>query len=177
MISDSRFIIIAGTARNVGKTTLACQLIQSLLDKNTIALKFITLKKNGFKHSHHQDIKTFQLIEEFDTGSETGSEKDTMKMLRAGAQRSFMLISHEAYVSEALSSFLLAIEDNAFVIAESATLRKFLKPAKFIIVDRENAVNRKPYIKDLLPLADHFISDISHLSTIEDLLLSLQKIR
>lgn len=170
MITDSRFVIIAGTARNVGKTTLVCQLIESFSDRNIIALKFITLKKNGFNHSHHQDVDTFRLTEE----KALDSEKDTVKMLKSGAQRSFMLVSLEKSIPEALDAFLATIDDNDLIIVESATLRKYLKPVAFIIVDRKDAEDRKLYIPELIPLADHLISDVMDYKSLDLLLQSLK---
>ena len=156
MIHDSRFVIIAGTARNVGKTTLACEIIKKNSSKNITALKFVTLKQGAKKHNHHSDITTYSIIEEEDYTL----KKDTVKMLNAGARRSFLIVSHEDFIQEAILEFLKMMNSETLVIAESATLRGYLKPKKFIIVDREEAINKKDYIKDLIPLADFVVNDI-----------------
>ena len=85
MITDSRFIIVAGTARNVGKTTLVCKIIAQNIPNNVVALKFISLKKGGLAYEHHQNISTYKIIEE----KHLELEKDTVKMLKAGAKKSF----------------------------------------------------------------------------------------
>ena len=175
MISDPRFVIIAGTARNVGKTTLACQIISSFQNKKVIALKFITLKKDGFKHAHHQQVKTFELIEEQVKAIEEYSEKDTHKMLRSGAQQSFMLVSQEECISEAIKSFLVKAKGADVIVVESATLRKYLEPKAFIIVDRPDAEQKKAYIQELIPLSDYQISNIKDELQVESLFLKLNQ--
>ncbi len=156
MIHDSRFIIVAGTARNVGKTTLVCDIIRKNSKKKILALKFITLKSEGHKHQHHSDVDTYLISEEKDLSL----EKDTVKMLKAGADKSYLIISKEEYIEKALSQFLNQLKPNDYVIAESATLRKFINPKLFIIVDRKNILHRKSYINELLPLANFYLEDL-----------------
>ncbi len=168
MIDDSRFIIVAGTARNVGKTTLVCDIIRENSKKNIIALKFITLKSGGFKHQHHSDVETYSIIQENDLSV----EKDTVKMLKAGANQSFLIISKEEYIGEALFQFMNLVRADDFVIVESATLRNFIEPKLFIIVDRNGVESKKEYIKELLPLADYFLEDLSQKEMINEILMA-----
>jgi len=157
MVKDSRFIIIAGTAQNVGKTSLACQLIKHYSQKRkVISVKFISLKKNGKKHLHHEDILTFSIIKE----KNITSDKDTSKMLRAGASESFLIISKEAFVSRAISKFKERLGGSDIVIVESAVLRNYIEPLTFVIVDRVTAVNKKTYIELMKPMADYLITDV-----------------
>lgn len=158
MIKDDRFIIISGTARNVGKTSLACHIIKSLSHKNIIALKFVTIKKDGHKHNHHFDVDSYEIIEE----KSLNLEKDTSKMLNSGAQKSFLIISQEEYIQDALSDFLNLTEQESVIVAESASLRNYIIPKTFIVVDRENATNKKEYIIDLIPLSDFIVRDIKN---------------
>ncbi len=159
MLSDKRFIIVSGTARNVGKTTVVCQLIDTLSksNNNVIGLKFVTLKEgvSEWQHQHHEHIETFAIIEE----KKTKPEKDTVRMLKAGASKSYLLISKPNYIKEALNSFLDLIATDDIVVAESATLRHYIKPKSFVIVDREEAINKKAYIDKLMPLADVWITN------------------
>jgi tRNA uridine 5-carbamoylmethylation protein Kti12 len=154
MRSDSRFIIIAGTARNVGKTTLACKVIKSIEPQKVVALKLISLKKHQETHHHYTD--TFLILEE----KNRNSSKDTAKMLRAGAQKAFLILSQENYIEKAIDTFLSFVQENDLIIVESAMLRNYLTPYCFIIVDRKAASNKKRYIDKLKPLADYFIDDI-----------------
>jgi molybdopterin-guanine dinucleotide biosynthesis protein len=157
MISDSRFIIIAGTAQNVGKTTLACQLIKHhSKQRNVIALKFLTLKDNGLKHKHHSDVETYAIIEE----KNHNSDKDTSKMLISGASKSFLIISKENYIQESINEFMKMLNSDDCIIVESASLRNYVKPKLFAIVDRDGAVNKKTYIRDFVHLADFIIDDV-----------------
>ena len=154
MYSDSRFIIIAGTARNVGKTTLACELIRKIsVSQDVIGVKFISLKKDGYKHGHHTNINTYEIFEE----TSVLKGKDTSKMINAGAIRSFFIVSQENYLEEAINEFSKNIKKRDIVIAESASLRNIIKPKYFIIVDKERAVNKKTYINALIPLSDYYL--------------------
>jgi len=154
MQSDSRFFVIAGTARNVGKTTLACELIKKLSKtERIIAVKFLCLKKEGYKHKHHNNIDTYEIFEERDLQK----KKDSTKMLVAGATKSFFIVSQEEYINQAIVQLLKLIRDDDVVVAESACLRKYINPKYFIIVDKENAEPRKDYIDNLIPLANYYL--------------------
>ena len=152
--TDSRFIIIAGTARNVGKTTLACGLIKKLSKtKEIIGVKFICLKKGAYQHKHHDEVDAYEIFEEIDTSS----EKDSAKMLLAGARKSFFIVSHEEYIKQALSELYQLINIDDVVVVESACIRNYIKPKDFIIVDKDNSEPKKNYINALIPLADYQI--------------------
>lgn len=170
MIEDKRFIIIAGTARNVGKTTLACQIIQHLAQVNIVALKFITLKDDGIVHSHHKDIETFGVYKEKDLES----SKDTVKMLKAGAKESYLLVCKEAYIEDAITDFRKRLSLTDVVVVESASLRNYISPKMFVIVDRKDAIEKKPYINKLMPLASHMITDIFDPKQMANILTDLE---
>ena len=153
MYSDSRFIIIAGTARNVGKTTLACGIINKLSENRVlVGLKFISLKKgSSYKHVHHKKITSFAIYEE----TNLLGTKDSSKMLQAGANRSYLIVSQEEFIDQALSAFSKLINNGDIIVAESASLRNFINPKFFIILDNKSIQDRKPYINALVPYANY----------------------
>ena len=73
------------------------------------------------------------------------------------------------YVEQALSDFLSRIKDADVVVAESAVLRHYILPDKFIIVDRAGAKNKKKYIQELMPLADCFMDDVFDQTQIDNI--------
>lgn len=159
MISDQRFIIIAGTGRNVGKTTFACRLINTMsTHRKVIGLKWVSLKKDGYVHNHHQNIKKFEILKE----THFSGIKDTSKMLNAGASESYLVVSYEADMEEALNSFFERIDPNSVVVTESASLRNWLIPQVFVIIDRKEVTEKKSYIDTLIPLANYFVEDAIH---------------
>ena len=93
------------------------------------------------KHNHHFNVETYEVIEE----KSLDINKDTSKMLNSGAKKSFLIISKEEYIQESLSDFCTLIEHNSLVVAESASLRNYVIPKRFIVVDRENAINKKKH--------------------------------
>lgn len=169
MISDSRFVIIAGTARNVGKTTLISKIIKHQSPQiEIITLKFISLKEGDKSHHHYTD--SYLIIEE--TNPQSG--KDTAKMLRAGAKRSFLITSQKNYIQEAIHAFRSLLSPDTLVLAESAHLRKYIKPYLFVVIDRETVLERKGYIDSLISLADYLIDDVKDYSQIAPI-LSIKK--
>ena len=156
MIADTRFVIVAGMARNLGKTTLICNIIEHNSDKEIIALKFIILKEGGYQHRHHAHILKYEIFEE----QNVDLQKDTSRMLVSGAKRAYLLVTREAYVPEALADFLSRIEGDKYIIAESASLRYYIQPHKFIILGKDTDSNKKAYMQELIPLADYRIEDI-----------------
>ena len=154
MYFDSRFIIIAGTGRNVGKTTLACNIIKKISETQTvIAIKFISLKKRDYKHEHHANISTYEIFEE----TSVAGQKDTSKMLNAGASQSYLIVSQENYIEQAIERLKKILNKDTIVIVESARLRNFIKPKYFIVVDKAGAKNRKTYVNTLIPLANYYL--------------------
>jgi len=155
---QARLILIAGTARNVGKTTLVCRFIKEIsAQKQVVALKFTTVKKGQENlHKLHEIPQTYFIYEE----KNINSTKDTARMKKAGAIKSYWVVAQEDYVEEAIAMFFSKINSDTYIVAESAVLRKYINPRLFIIVDRKEAVNKKKYIQELRPLADYWIADI-----------------
>jgi len=156
---QARLILIAGTARNVGKTTLACRFIKEIsAQKQVVALKFTSIKKGqeGL-HKVHEIPQTYFIYEE----ENINSTKDTARMKKAGAIKSYWVVAQEDYVEEAIAMFFSKINSDTYIVAESAILRKYINPRLFIIVDRKEAVNKKKYIQELRPLVDYWIDDVT----------------
>ena len=158
MNSYPSLILIAGTARNVGKTTIACSIIKRVSAyKKVIGLKLTSIREDEeYHHACHDMPKTFSILEE----TQFNSHKDTSRMKRAGAVSSYWIVSREKYLEQAVNRFLSMIEDNVCLLAESAILHQYIQPNLFIIIDRKDALHKKDYIIDLRPLANIWIDDL-----------------
>lgn len=128
-----QLLLIAGNGRDSGKTTLACLLIQKFSPDH----KIIALKISPHSHSIAEggrvicDTENLYLAEETDTG--TG--KDSSRMLHAGAGRSFFICSDEDQLSVAMNMILKLGDDQTMFVCESGGLRRLVEPGLFFIVD------------------------------------------
>ena len=143
-------LLVAGTGRNSGKTTFVttiCSWFQK--DARPICIKISN-------HFHEQvgsfcfaDLSNFRIFEEM----QGNSLKDSARMLKAGASRSFFIEADGEFVYSAFKFLLNHIPENLPIICESGNLRKYLIPALFIML-HTNKTEPKPAAVELLPLAD-----------------------
>ncbi|TVR74597.1 MAG: hypothetical protein EA408_02505 [Marinilabiliales bacterium] len=150
-------LIAGGTGRNAGKTEYLCRIIGRLSgDKEIITLKISGIKPgNDTCHGRHgPPPEKFRLIEE----TCRDGVKDSSKMLLAGAARAFYLRTRDEFLEEALDHFLKAVGQHAFILAESARLRKIVRPGLFIMVRREGDEDTMKSVADLIHLADVTVS-------------------
>jgi hypothetical protein len=129
--SLSNLLIIAGTGRNVGKTKLACKLIGQFSQCEVIGIK-----ASPHYHQQHEGQKViaqssdFVIIEEM----ETGTSKDSSRMLQAGASKTFYIQTYDRNIEEPFRLILSMLPENQPVICESGALLQFAKPALFFLV-------------------------------------------
>ncbi len=150
-------LIAGGTGRNAGKTEYLCRIIRRLsCDKEIITLKISGIKPgNDQYHGRHAPPpEKFRLLEE----TCRDGVKDSSKMLLAGAFRAFYLRTKDEFLEEGLDHFFRVVDRHAVIIAESARLRKIVRPGLFILVRREGDENTKKSVADLIHLADVTVS-------------------
>ena len=150
-------LIAGGTGRNTGKTEYLCRLISRLSgDRKIIALKISGIKPgNDLHHGRHSPPpEKFRLIEE----TCRDGVKDSSKMLVAGALRAFYLRTRDEFLEEALDHFFTIAGRDAFIIAESARLRKIIRPGLFIMVRRQGDDVTMKSVADLIPLVDVMVN-------------------
>ncbi|WKY45217.1 hypothetical protein Q5O14_03710 [Eubacteriaceae bacterium ES2] len=156
-------ILIGSTARNIGKTRTAVSIIEKIKSKQlVIALKITCIDEKNGKCMHGNTkcgvCSSFsgksELLQEF---SSTGN-KDTCKLLKAGADRVFWLKTLRSELKESFEDFLRDIPDNAVIICESNSLRKYFKPGRFIMVTSSDQQSTKSSAQEVIDLADRIIS-------------------
>lgn len=151
-----QLLIIAGTGRNSGKTTLACQVIRKFSPSRSIVAIKIT------PHFHENpgygrvivDRPNIYIAEEIDPS--TG--KDSSLLLEAGAAQSYFVMTTDEYLEQAFREILTRIPANSMVVCESGGLRHLVRPGLFFMMQhKENSV-LKPDAAKLLTLANHVIT-------------------
>lgn len=151
-------IQIGSTGRNSGKTTLALSLIRQLQQERPVySLKIITI--SGQQKGHCQrggagcGICTaftggYELSEEVSTVG----NKDTCRMLAAGSTKTFLLKALTENLAEGFAAAYRQVPPGAWLICESNSLRHFVRPRLFIMMD--NQKKAKPSAAAVLSKAD-----------------------
>ncbi|MDR2518427.1 MAG: hypothetical protein LBD13_03315 [Spirochaetaceae bacterium] len=161
MIRADHMILIGSSGRNAGKTTLAAALINRWKGLFPIA----ALKITSIANRSHQcprggegcgacsslGAAPFVLEEE---APQAGSEKDTARLLHAGADQAFWLRSLFGALEEGYRAFLEKAPPDALVICESNSLREAVAPACFIMVRNSGETEMKPAAARVAALAD-----------------------
>lgn len=131
------FLIISGTGRNVGKTTLSCKIIDKFSNENRITALKIT------NHFHDIDQKTSKIIYESESYKiieelNILSNKDTSRFLQAGANNSFMIMSDLNNLATAINRLEMTFGfDTSIFIVESMSIREIITPAYSILVTND----------------------------------------
>ena len=148
-------LLISGTGRNSGKTTLVCNLINQHKDHHPItAIKIAP-------HAHHVDAndeilvqnEQFQIIRE----GKTNTGKDSSLMLKAGAREVFYVQAEDQNLKAAFQLLLPMLSPKDMYICESGGLRNFAKPDLYFIIHNADNSFIKESARHLIPLADEYI--------------------
>ncbi len=128
MMKLKSWLIISGTGRNCGKTTLACSVVGQFRDLNPVAVK---ISPHFHELDEEEDIllrtQDFVLIREHRI-----TDKDSSRMLQAGAVESYYIQTADKAVPEVLSELVKRIGSDRPVICESGGLRRVVEPGLFI---------------------------------------------
>jgi len=173
MEERTKLFLIGGSGRNVGKTTFACMLIEQLSKKNdVIGLKVSNIKPDdsalhGFHENKLQD--DFEIFEEKGKG-----DKDSQRMLNAGASRSFFIRTNDTFAEVAFKSFLTQIDNKSLIVCESNSLRKYVEPKVFVMVG-DISQSKKPGAKVVFKMADFVVGamDLQKFERVVSILTSL----
>ncbi|HLN53781.1 MAG TPA: hypothetical protein VK212_08730 [Lentimicrobium sp.] len=131
---DSNLLIIGGSGRNVGKTSLALILFEKYKHFKMLGLKVSSHRKN---EENYHGAHTFYPADNYKIIQEQGIQpwKDTARMVNAGASSAYYIEAASDMISFAYNDFNQKYNPNHFpVICESRSLRKHIKPGAFILL-------------------------------------------
>jgi len=167
MINMPNILLIGATDRNVGKTTFACGMIkQTATLSPVIALKITVIKeKNGMCPRGGKGCGVcssvdgnYMITEELNTDT----QKDTSKMLAAGAVKVLWLRVMEHFMEEGVKALLDCLGNSASldspIICESNSIRKVIDPGVFVVFNKKNDNYIKPSCSEVIKFADNIIS-------------------
>lgn len=151
----NNILLVSGSGRNCGKTTLACHIIGRLSEKGKVF---------GLKITPHFHLtgKGQQLVEmgagyKIYKELDAQSGKDTGRMLDAGAYEVFFLQCDDAALSHAFKQLAKVIPHNLPVVCESGSLARIFRPGLHLLVQGTQVdTSKKSYI-DNLGKADEII--------------------
>jgi hypothetical protein len=141
-----RLLIIAGTGRESGKTTLACRIIRNFCNSRPI----IALKISPHQHNAEPGGKIITQSDDLYIAEETdtGTGKDSSRMLAAGASRSFFVVAAEDRLLAAIQQIIDITGKEVFLICESGGIRRWVEPGLFLMVSRVGQKDKKPLSQD-----------------------------
>ena len=148
-------LLISGSGRNSGKTTLVCEIIKNI--SSTKAVYALKISPHFHKLSEKQELldqqKGFKIFREKDQCS----NKDSSRMLRAGAADALYIQCDDLHVAAAFQNVWQLIPKNAPVVCESGSLVKYFKPGLFLLVHHvKNEEIKNAFLRNK-QLADHVI--------------------
>ncbi|MCF8364625.1 MAG: NTP transferase domain-containing protein [Bacteroidales bacterium] len=148
-------LMIAGTGRNVGKTSFACQLIAAFSkDHEVVGIK---ISPHIHEQADGQKViagnNSYQIIEE----TNPDSAKDSSRMLLAGASRVYFLQTIDKNIREPFGELLALIPKNQPVVCESGALLNYARPGVFIVIKRSGGSAIKEGIDKLAYAPDGWV--------------------
>lgn len=155
--------MIGAAGRNVGKTELACALIREFSrTQPLVGVKVTTIRERGGACPRGgagcgvcASLKeNFCLTEERD-GPE---DKDTMRMLSAGATRVLWLRVLREDLQAGARALLQSIGHGAVTVCESNSLRHVVRPGLFLLVKDARSEHVKHSAAEVLHLADRVVA-------------------
>lgn len=167
MITIPEMIMIGGNSRNSGKTTMACSIIANLsVTHKVIGLKVTSVRPaEDDKHGNHDQESSadYTIFEE----QNSESDKDTSRMLRAGATGVFYIRVAEKFIEEAVLHFLSKYINKQIVVCESRSLRNIVIPGLFLMMIKTPAQREGKEVGTYLLKADklfYFNNDLTEIN-------------
>lgn len=151
-----QMLLIAGTGRNTGKTTLACGIIR----KFGSICSIIALKITPHFHKNVESGKVIISSENLYIAEEPDAwtGKDSSLMLQAGALKSYFVMVADACLDEALQAIIPLIPPGSLVVCESGGLRSRIVPGLFFMMSTPGSDAVKQASEKLKLLADRLIT-------------------
>ncbi len=159
LIKQKRFLMVGSTSRNVGKTEFACQLIRQVARTHPIVgVKITTVAERDGQCPRGGTgcgvCSTLTGPYAITQETSASSEKDTMRLLQAGATSVFWLRVLKDHLAAGIAALLDKLPDDLPVVCESNSARFVLEPAVFVVVKSKQDEKVKPSCLAVMSRAD-----------------------
>ncbi len=155
-----KLIVVGGHSRSIGKTALAAGVIAATRELGWTALKLTQYGHNVCSNNGRPcDCRVQDPVHPFAITPEQSLEgrTDTSRFLVAGAAESYWVRTPQGRLAEALPEIRRLIADRPYVIMESNSILRFLRPDLFLMVLDWNTSDFKPSARNHLDRADAFV--------------------
>jgi molybdopterin-guanine dinucleotide biosynthesis protein len=151
-------VVIGGHSRSVGKTSVVAGLIAALREHSWTAIK-ITQYGHGVCSANGApcDCATADHAWAISEEKDRTGESDTSRFLLAGAKRSLWVRTEQGRLAEAMPALRQRIEKSHYVIIESNSVLKFLRPDLYLTVLDPETQDFKSSAQEFLDRADAVI--------------------
>ena len=162
MIRLDGMLMIGSAGANVGKTELACTLLNRFgKNHNITGIKVTTIKdKDGQCPRGGEGCGVCSSLEgNFCITEETdrSSGKDTARLLEAGANRVFWIRVLKDHLVEGITALLDVIGPDAVSICESNSLRQAVEPGLFLLASSNDSDSWKKSAEQVREYADRIV--------------------
>ncbi len=163
MIRLDGMLMIGAVGSNVGKTELACALLKKFsCEREVTGIKVTTIKskdgqcpKGGEGCGVCASMDGSYIVTE---ETDASLDKDTARLLRAGASRVLWMRVVEGHLEEGLKCLLDVIGRDRVCLCESNSLRKVVEPDVFLIVRGQKEVKWKSSSQQVRSFADAVVT-------------------
>jgi len=155
MIRLPNWLIVYGTNRNSGKTTL----ITRIISYNNSRIPITGIKISPHFHPLDDNDLIIEKCAEYVITKEIhlNTGKDSSRMLDAGAQDVFYIQVWDDNLGRLIPKILGLIPPGTAVICESGWARHLIDPGVFLILNRKGNTEMKSSLVILQPLADRWV--------------------
>jgi hypothetical protein len=161
-----KLVVIGGHSRNIGKTSLAAAIIHATRDLGWTAFKLTqyghgicSSEGNTCECAPQDPAHPLAITREDHRDART----DTSRFLAAGAHDAYWVRTPEGRLAEALPEIRRLVAGKQYVIMESNSILRFLRPDLYLVVLDPATADFKPSARQQLDRADAFVSPAASL--------------
>lgn len=153
---QKNILLIAGTGRKSGKTTLALKIIGDFSSLHDL----VAVKISPHFHRGTSGLEPVETNHHFNLYLEHDSDghKDTARMKAAGAKTVYYLEVRDIHLKEAFGFLSSLIPPTSPVVVESPALGQIIMPGVYFIVDHPQTIYKKAEVLAGRNKADKFIN-------------------
>lgn len=144
----NNIVLVSGSGRNSGKTTVACHLIRKLARSG----KVYGLKITPHFHliNNQQQLITSGVGYKIFLETDIQSTKDSSRMLYAGAEKVYFIQCMDKNFQKAFKNLKKLLPTNQPIVCESGALANYYNPGLHILVQGSTIDNsKKSYLENL----------------------------
>jgi hypothetical protein len=143
-------IVVGGQAKNIGKTTLVCNIIAALPKVRWNAVKITTHRHEAIGCELRIEGTSWLVWEQISVAS----QNDTIRFLGAGAQKAFLIQAEDAALEEAYASLRSFLTPGSHAIVESTRAASILHPDIFLLLVNWDQIDFKSSAQQQLANVD-----------------------